>query len=156
MGIEMTVLESTALQAEKAANFLGHFLSTTNPDKLDWKPKAENCDSKTRSTMEIVAECISVNNGSAALLRGETPAEAQPPTTVEEARAALTSSAASFANALRSSDDSVFQRKFQMPWGEVTGEFLIDITIANMHYHNGQLNYIQCLYGDDVFHAPRG
>lgn len=151
----MTITEAIAQDIEQAAGFLGHFLSTTEPDKLNWKPKAEGFDSKTRSALEVVAECAYVNRRTAAALYGEEFTESVPVyTTATEAQADLMSGAKLCADALRTHDETVLVRKFAMPWGEIDGAFLLGITRANMHYHNGQINYIQCLYGDDVFHMP--
>ena len=151
----ITIIEAIAQDLESAAGFLGHFLTTTEADRLNWKPKAEGCDSKTRSAMELVSECTYVNLRTAAALRGEAYAGELPVFgSAEEARDALVASAKVCADEIRNQDESVFDRKFQMPWGEVDGNFLLGITRANMHYHNGQINYIQCLYGDDVFHVP--
>ena len=151
----MTIIEAIAGDLESAAGFLGHFLSTTETDKLNWKPKAEGHDSKTRSALEVVAECAYVNRRTAAALRGEAFTEEVPIfTTAVEAQGALMASAKDCADEIRKQDESVLQKSFAMPWGEVDGNFLLGITRANMHYHNGQVNYIQCLYGDDVFHVP--
>jgi hypothetical protein len=151
----MSVIETTATNIETAAQFLGHFLTTTKPEFLHWKPKAEGQDSKTRSAMDVVSECVNVNYRAAAVIKGQPFEEVNYEfATAEEARDALNTSAKVYADTMREQDESIFAKTFALPWGEVSGAFLIGITTANMHYHNGQINYIQCLYGDDVFHRP--
>ncbi len=153
----MTVMESMARQIEGAAEFLGHFLTTTKPEYLDWKPKAEGHESKTRSAMEQISECVGVNNRTIAALQG-VPFEwvDHKFASAEEARNALVESAKRLAEVLVKHDERVLVKSYAMPWGEITGGFMLGIAMANMHYHCGQINFIQCLYGDDVFHMPGG
>ena len=151
----MTAIEIKAKDVQGAAFLLGHFLSTTDPNRLRWEPKAEGESSKSRSAMDVVEECVEVNYKTAAALRGQPlPSDEYSFDSVEQAREALAASAGVCAEAIREQDSNVFEKVFAMPWGEVNGDFLIGITIANMHYHIGQINYIQRLYGDEVFHVP--
>jgi len=152
----MTVIEWQASQIEMAAGILAHFVTKTDPARLDWKPKAEGEDSKSRSIYDYLGECISINNGMAARLRGEESAPEEPAelSDCETACAQLRASGKNFADALRSCDESIFDQKFQFPFGELSGTMLVTIPVSNMHYHAGQVNYVQCLYGDDVFHMP--
>lgn len=152
----MTVLEWQARQIEMAGNTLAHFVSTTDPTKLDWKPKAEGEESKSRSIFEYVGECVSVNNMTAAMLRGEEPPPRVPVevSDCETACALLKESAKNFAEAVKACDDSIFEKKFQLPFGEWPGSMLLSVPMMNMQYHAGQVNYVQNLYGDDEFHIP--
>lgn len=152
----MNAIEWQANQIEMAGNMLAHFVSTTEPDKLNWVPKAEGYDSKARSIFEYVGECIAVNNRTASRIRGEDPGEFKEVelNDSETAQRLVRESAKNFADAVRGCDESFLEKKFQMPFGEWTGQMLISIPNANMHYHIGQINYTQNLYGDDVFHVP--
>jgi len=152
----MTIIQAIADEIESAARFLAHFLGTTRPDKLNWAPQAVGEESKTRTALQIVAECSYVNRRTRGALAGE-PYEGELPVyeTAEQAQADLISSAVECAAEVRKHDESVLTKMFVMPFGEVPGSMLLGVTKANMHYHNGQINMIQCLYGDDVFHFPK-
>ena len=43
---------------------------------------------------------------------------------------------------------------YDLPFGQFPGSFCITVPAWNMIYHCGQVNYVQLLYGDDVFHMP--
>lgn len=151
----MTVIDAIADDIESAAGFLAHFIGTTRPERLTWAPQAVGETSKSRNSLQLVAECAYVNRRTRAALAGMPFEDAMPEyTTCAEAQSDLMQSAKQCADEVRRHDESVLNTTFTMPWGEVTGGMLLGITRANMHYHNGQINYIQCLYGDDVFHVP--
>lgn len=46
-----------------------------------------------------------------------------------------------------------FGKEVMAPWGQPISIYrLITVTIGHMWYHDGQINYLQCLYGDGEFH----
>src|SRR5438105_937014 len=67
----MTVLEWQADIIEKAAQRLAFWVTTTPEDKLQWCPTVDE-NSCARCIIDQIDECIRVNKGFAALLRGET------------------------------------------------------------------------------------
>jgi hypothetical protein len=157
----MTIGEWQAKRIERIADALAHFVDTTVPDRLDWRPPAEGA-AQTRSALDQISECILVNRYFAALLRGETPAQAtavreEPPRPFQsagEAKAQLLESAREVADAVRALDADALTRTYPHRRGPVSGESLIEMPYRNMAYHAGQINFIQTLYGDTEFHVP--
>ena len=146
-----------AEQIERMGPVLAHFVATTAPDKLTWKPLTES-SAATRSVLEQIAECVGVNHSFAALLRGE-GAPAGPMTLPElrnaqEAETQLINSAKALAAVVRALDDEALTRTFQTRRGSTTGKNLMIAAYRNMAYHAGQINLIQLLTGDAEFHTP--
>jgi hypothetical protein len=138
---------------ERASMALAHFISTTADDRRSWSPPAEN-DCKVRNCFQLASECITINRRTAALLRGEAPPEEVVVNDVETCTRELEESGKEFAAAIRAQDDSLFSKTFQMPFGPITGTVLLEITLGNLSYHQGQVNLIQILGGDPEFHIP--
>jgi hypothetical protein len=150
----MTVFEWQAASAENAANMLAFWVQTTKADWLEKQPYADP-ESKTRSILDYVGECIRVNRMAAAKLRGEEPGETSTDgLSMEEVCSQLKSSAKEYADAIRSQDDSMLGKKYTLPFGEFDGAFMVSMPIFNMIYHGGQVNYVQTLYGDTEFRFP--
>ncbi len=155
----MTVMEYQAKKIERIAEALAHYVATTRVDRLMWDAPGEG-GAKGRSVLDQVSECVVSNGLSAALLRGETPdvqaARANAPqfTDAETANSRLIDSARELAAAVRALDGSDLHRDFPFWRGPVLGEVLIEMGYRNMAYHGGQINFIQCLYGDAEFHIP--
>jgi hypothetical protein len=55
---------------------------------------------------------------------------------------------------VREGGEAALAKSYELPFGTFTGWEITEICMANMHYHVGQINYIQLLYGDSVFHFP--
>jgi hypothetical protein len=157
--IEMTVMEFQAKKIERIAEALAHYVATTREDRLTWEVPGEG-EAKGRSALDMVSECVVTNKMFAALLRGETPdvqaARANAPTftDAETANAQLIASGKELGAAVRALTDADLARIFPFWRGPVTGEVLIEGGYRNMVYHGGQINFIQCLYGDAEFHVP--
>lgn len=155
----MTVPDFVARQTERMAESLAHFIASTPADRLVWHPKLEE-DHPTRSIMEQIGECVSVNRGLAALLRtGELtlPPGGWPEVHFDDGRDAqeqLVLSARELAEAIRPLTPEDLTRAYNHPRGPLLGENLILMGYRNMAYHAGQLNLIQLLYGDTEFHVP--
>jgi hypothetical protein len=155
----MTVPEFVARQTERMAESLAHFIANTPEDKLVWHPKTEAA-SQTRSALEQIGECVSVNRGLATLLRtGELtlPAGGWPEThfaSGQDAQEQLVTSARELAAAIHALTPEDLSRTFDHPRGPVLGENLMLMGYRNMAYHAGQINFIQTLYGDTEFHLP--
>lgn len=152
----MDVIEWQARAIENAGELMAFALSTTQEDRVDWKPAADP-KSDTRSALDVAAECIGVNRRLAAQIRGEAPGERNTDRTFKtcaEAREQLRASAHEVAEALRAEGESVMAREFPTPYGNMPGAMIIQICANNMVYHFGQINYIQRLYGDTEFRIP--
>ena len=153
----MKAQEYMAEQIERMGAILAHFVATTAPDKLTWKPLTES-STATRSVLEQIAECVGVNHSFAALLRGEgAPAGAMTLPELknaQEAETQLIDSAKALAAAVRALDDDALTRTFQTRRGPTMGKNLMIAAYRNMAYHAGQINLIQMLTGDAEFHTP--
>ena len=154
---DMKAQEYMAEQIERMGPILAHFIATTAPDKLAWKPLTQS-STATRSIMEQVAECVGVNHSFAALLRGEgVPAGAMALPELrnaQEAETQLIDSAKALAAVIHALDDEALTRTFQTRRGSTTGKNLMIAAYRNMAYHAGQINLIQMLIGDAEFHTP--
>jgi len=151
------VQDFQARQIELIGSAFAFWLGTTKSDKLDWKPKAEGEASQCRSALEQVAECVGVNRGFAAVLRGEKPPERGedvPFTDLEDAQRQITDSTKEFADAVRGLDDGFLDKKYMTPFGELAGMTMVTLPAMNMQYHSGQVNFLQTLYGDTEFRMP--
>ena len=155
----MNITDYVANQTIRIAEAFADFISSTEEDRLLWKIEVEN-GTQTRSIFELVGECVGVNRGFVTLLKGEklnTPTGGWQHITVENSQKAkqlLLESATELANAIRSLSPEDLEKTFQHPRGPVLGENFILMPCRNMTYHAGQINFIQTLYGDSVFHFP--
>lgn len=155
----MTVPDFVARQTERMAESLAHFIASTPADRLVWHPKLEN-EQATRSILEQIGECISVNRGLTTLLRtGELtlPPEGWPEVIFDsgqEAQEQLVVSARELGETIRVLTPEDLTRTFSHPRGPILGEHILLMGYRNMAYHAGQLNFIQTLYGDTEFHVP--
>lgn len=151
-----TIFQFQANKIERMAASLAHFVATTAPDKLEWRP-ATGDESQTRSVLEMVAECVQVNYYTAALLRGEPagrPAATLTFASSDEAGQQLVASGQTLAAAVAALDEEDLTRRYPHWRGQLAGEVLIEAPYRNMAYHAGQVNMIQLLTGDTEFHLP--
>jgi hypothetical protein len=150
----MTVQEYIANQTVRMAESMVHFVESTPPDRLTLAPTVEGA-APTRTPLEWVGECVTVNGLIANVLRGEPVQSAEPKIeNAADARRLLTESAAELANAIRSLTDDDLEREFQHPRGRMLGQNVIMMPMRNMAYHSGQINLVQILAGDPEFHVP--
>jgi hypothetical protein len=153
----MTVPEYVARQTIRLADGFAHFLSTTPDDRLVWHPTLPGA-APTRSMLEQVSECVSVNRLLAAVLRhGEAlpmPAESIDFANGLDAQEHLVSSARELAAAISAMSEHDLAGSYIHPRGVMLGENIIMMGLRNMAYHTGQVNLIQILYGDADFHVP--
>lgn len=116
----------------------------------------------TRSACEVTADAISLLVWTAGALRGTPSSEYGPDnmnamkesiSTRDAALAQLQSSAADFVAALNEASDEALQAVVTPPWQMDAPLFMLaQIAVSHVWYHDGQLNYIQCLLGDDKVH----
>ncbi len=126
-------------------------------DKLGLAPMG-----KARPPLEFTAECAGFNKFVAAVAQGEereVPSEEARQAyyasvdTLEKAKQELSSSVDALVAALEALDHEALFRATTTPWGmESTVYQLATMCSRHMAYHDGQLNYIQALYGDDGNH----
>lgn len=73
--------------------------------------------------------------------------------TRDGAAARLAESSSAFGAALTTASDDALNAEVMTPWGMPTPVFMIaQIATSHIWYHDGQLNYIQTLLGDDKVH----
>jgi len=141
---------------ERAANTLAYWIETTPEDKLGWCPTAD-ASSKTRCIKEQMQECIGLNRGVAAKLRGDgaAPSGDQPKAEDQSLLVReIASSGQELADAVRNTKPEDLGKEHDLGFGPFPAAFLIEIATGNMFYHGGQLNFIQTLYGDTEFRFP--
>ena len=150
----MTMFEWHAALIEGASDRLAFWLETTREDKLAWAPTAEgSCN--TRSALEVGSECVFVNRRNAALFRGETPSgEETIYDNVTDCVRELRASGKELADVVRQMKPEALSQTFPTRFGPIPGVVLMQMAVGNLYYHGGQVNMIQLLYGDPVFHVP--
>ncbi|MBV6457723.1 MAG: hypothetical protein HONBIEJF_00840 [Fimbriimonadaceae bacterium] len=73
--------------------------------------------------------------------------------TREGAITALKASTQAFNDALNAASNETLLKPIMAPWGMESPLYsLAQIAVSHIWYHDGQLNYIQCLLGDDKVH----
>lgn len=109
-----------------------------------------------RSPLDFTAEVAGFNYYVASTLKGnsaKTPEEREAfqksIDSLEKARQALDSSVETLADAISSLDEEGLTREVSTPWGDTVSAYrLANMCVMHMMYHDGQINYIQTLYGD--------
>ena len=154
-------LEATSIAAwqarliVKSAAILADFVKSTREDRLRWQPSIDE-NSKTRSVLEQVGECIFANERFCQILLGDAPP--RPPENwdtfegAEDAVQKLVESANRLAELVGAMDSAALARDYQTHRGAMPGALAIQFPVRNMTYHMGQINMIQLLYGDTEFH----
>lgn len=114
-----------------------------------------------RTPLDITVECAGINAMAAALLLGEVSnhgpeAHAQALAandTLEKASQLLLTSAERLADAVAHLDEAGLCDEVTVPWGQKMTKYEVaGFAASHMSYHEGQLNYIQALYGDGEMH----
>lgn len=117
---------------------------------------------KARTPQSYTAEVIGFNFMVAKILSGESPsmpsdeeqiAFQNSVATTEIAKSMMTESAEAMASALEALTPEQLGEEVQTPWGMPITKFgFANLTAGHMWYHDGQLNYVQSLNGDDAIH----
>ena len=126
-------------------------------DKLDVSPMAA---AKTPKAMTI--ECAGLFKMLVALIDS---ADAKRPSpeerqawyasfkTIDAVKEEFTKTADALIAKIEKLDPSALDREVTAPWGQpISLGGMLLLGISHTTYHDGQLNYIQTLYGDDKFH----
>lgn len=116
----------------------------------------------TRSACDVTADAISLLEWTTGALRGSPSSDYGPDgmnqmsaaiATKESAAARLKSAAGEFVAALNEASEESLQSVVTPPWQMAAPLFMLaQIAVSHVWYHDGQLNYIQCLLGDDKVH----
>jgi hypothetical protein len=141
----------------KGAGNLIRLLDATRTEKRLWKPLDSG-----RSAVELVVEATLVNRKWALTLR-EGSYMRLPPEVVAQAEASsqdaaqvtplLHESAEELAAAILALSPEQLDAQISAPFGTYTVAQCCLLGYWNMVYHEGQINYIQTLYGDDSAHV---
>ena len=126
-------------------------------DRRDWRPHP-----LANSAVRIVAHCAAANLFYASVIGAgplpyrteEERAEAiDACDTLERAEALLNRGVTALCDALVGYPEVRLSEQMTMPWGErVAAPLGLLLGSSHMQYHEGQLNYIQTLLGDDEQH----
>jgi hypothetical protein len=156
----MTGIDARAYLLQWLQGLVGMYSADVNaiPEEK-WTVGFGGC---TRPGNELTADTIALLAWSTQAIKGETPSgdyqEAmtqlkQKCGTREGAVAELKSASEEFASALGSASEETLSKTIQTPWGMESPVFSIaQVAVSHIWYHDGQLNYIQCLLGDDKVH----
>lgn len=136
---------------------LSHFLTVDiaaiPEDKLTWSPGGV-----ARSAAGITSEVVNLCNWMAATLRGENAEstygdDSVAPTTHAQLIADIAAATGALSTALTSASNEALNAIVTPPWKmDCPAYMCAQIVTSHIWYHDGQLNYIQALLGDDKVH----
>ena len=141
---------------------VGMFSADINAIPEDkWNATFGGC---TKPASDLTADAVSLLVWTAEALKGnvmgggegnaEVTAECA---TKQGAIARLQSSSHELATAFTAASDDTLNGVVAAPWGMEAPLYMItQIALSHIWYHDGQLNYIQCLLGDDKIHWMGG
>jgi len=148
----MTLKEYVVLETEKSLKNIFEAARKVPAEKVDWKPLDNG-----RSTLDQIQEVAYCPLWVPGLLekRAFDPAgfEAYEETrkgwtTLDECETAANANMETFKAAVAALPESDFDIKIDLPWGNYTLAEVMGFPMWNMHYHLGQVCYVQTLYGD--------
>jgi hypothetical protein len=150
----MTMFEWHGTLIDNASDRLAFWIEKTREDKATWVPSTdESCN--TRSALEVGSECVNANRRNAAFFSGKEPAKEQIEyKTIEDCARELRASGKELCTVVRNLTPDALTQNYQTKFGSIPGVMLIQMALANLYYHGGQVNMIQLLYGDPTFHLP--
>lgn len=158
-----TVQSVAATLIEKVANDLIATVRTMPEDKAQWEPTPD-----TRSVINQVVECCLANRmwGNtlqtqvhARLPEGVAEQAYKELTTIEKVTAHLQETSDQLAAIVRNLPDEALPVVVPYPWKPEAGNSVAECCFHpywNMVYHQGQINFIQTLYGDQEEHCDAG
>lgn len=121
---------------------------------------------KARTVADLCAEVSGLNMMVVGALTGvETPmptdeeraAYTATLTNAEACIHAIRSSGEALAQAIADTSEATFTEMFTAPWGMTVSKYqFANMIVNNIWYHDGQLNYLQSLHGDDQVHWMEG
>lgn len=144
-----TLQEAAARRTEVALRDFEALVLRTPSDRVDWKPEG------AKSILEIVREVAEVNERWASILRngkwvGYDPGREAPSflPNLSIARAHMRTTTGLFITEVRKFPDNRLTETISLPWADITGETALFHAIWHMSYHEGQVAYVQTMYGD--------
>lgn len=158
-----TFNETAAKLSQQAADKLAKNIQAMPADKLQWQPLEQ-----ARSAHEQVLECAVINNMAAGIFRdqafpnfetmdwggmfGKAAAEND---TTQKLIASLEKGTAELVAAIKTFPAEKLGETVMVPFDGSTRTWaeVLMFPYWNMTYHEGQINYIQLLYGDKGYHA---
>ena len=142
---------------QRSASRLSTDLSHLSAEQLTASPMGV-----ARSPLAFSAECIGFNSMVAGAFSGKSTAMPSKEErdaffasidTLEKAQAGLKQSSEALVSAIEGAAPEALAGQGMAPWGEPMAlSMLIYIAADHMSYHDGQVNYIQSLYGDAENH----
>jgi hypothetical protein len=127
--------------------------------EAEWTKSQGGC---SRPANELTADAIGLLIWTTEAIKGNTPtgdgqeemkaiaAECANP---KAATAKLADAVDNLASAIAGASDDTLNKTVDAPWGMPTPLFMIcQVAASHIWYHDGQLNYIQCLHGDGKVH----
>lgn len=158
----MSEIQSAAARMSRAAaETLAANLEAVPAEKQDWRPLDAG-----RSALSQVQECAVINAFFAAILRTRAVPEMEYEArtaalgTAEKALAALRASGAELGEVIEAFPTEDLGGTIVLPFGPgmtMTYGQVMFAAYWNMTYHEGQIAYIQTLYGDTAMHGmPQG
>jgi hypothetical protein len=149
--------EAALTAALKAREDLVRVARAVPEERRFWCPAAI-----ARHTVEILAHCAASNTFLAAVIgehalpyrtQEEEDAAIEACTNLDLAEMFLNRSVTAVCDAIATVSESRLSQQIAMPWGErMTVALSLLSPSQHMRYHEGQINYIQTLYGDDEHH----
>ncbi len=160
MSITASGIDARAYLSGWLQGLTGMYTADINAIPADkWEATFGGC---TRSACEVTADAIALMKWTTATLGGNMPAQYDQDTmggvkaecaTKEAAVVTLHAASAEFAAALSGASDEALNTVVTPPWQMEAPLFMIcQIAVSHLWYHDGQLNYIQSLLGDDKVH----
>jgi hypothetical protein len=158
-----TIQSVAASLTEKAASDLAAVARATPEEKAAWQPFPD-----VRPALEQLVECGLANQKWANILRtrvhrnlpeGVAAQAVKELDTVAKATQRLEQSCAYLTEVIRNLPDEAMGEIVPFPWKPDEGKTVAECCFHacwNMHYHFGQISYIQTLYGDWEEHCDAG
>lgn len=148
----------SATLTRETAEVLIALLDATPADRFTWRPLDQG-----RTIHHQLVECCLANRKWTAILRTRTyanfgeeeaDAEFQRCTDPEVLKTRLRETAAELSDAILAIPDEDISLKVETAWGPYSLARSCMHACWNMMYHEGQINYLQTLYGDKSDHDP--
>lgn len=154
----ITISSLAATLTRETAETLCYVARATPPERRGWRPLENG-----RSILEQVVECSVANQKWTQILRTRIWASYSEERwqhalseldTLEKATARLRETAQALAEAIEAIPDGEMDQSIDAPWGPYSLARCCVHAYWNMVYHEGQINYVQTLYGDFEEHEP--
>jgi len=155
--------EVAAGMIEKISRDLITLAEATPADRLTWQPLGQG-----RTILDQLIECSIANTKWTKILNARehvtlTPEERAAviadPETLENVVAQLRATTATLAETIRGLPDDLVATAWPLPWNPAVTRTVAEACLHpywNMAYHEGQISYVQTLYGDQEEYTDGG